>query len=64
VVVGPHPVWIPSLTGSEQGGVNDSLIGGLLRYFGPPGWWTAWYWPPGTRGKVHNWLHGRGWRIG
>lgn len=36
---------------------------GLLAYFGPAGWWTQWYWPAGKRGKVYNWLHGRGWRI-
>lgn len=36
---------------------------GLLAYFGPAGWWTQWYWPAGSRGKVWNWLHGRGWRI-
>jgi hypothetical protein len=46
------------------GGRNDGFLGGLWAYFAPHGVATQWYWPPGTRGKLHNWLHGKGWRIG
>lgn len=51
------------------GGVNrklasDSYLGGWWAYFAPHGWATQWYWPEGTRGKVHNLLHGKGWRVG
>lgn len=44
--------------------VNDGFFGGLWSYFAPAGWATQWYWTPGTRGKVWNLLHGKGWRIG
>ena len=40
--------------------VNDGFIGGLWAMLAPPGWATQPYWPPGTRGRVHNWLHGHG----
>jgi hypothetical protein len=36
---------------------------GLLQFLSPAGWWTDWYWPPGTRGKVWNLFHGKGWRV-
>lgn len=52
------------MTGSPQGGLNDGLLGGLWAMQAPAGWATQWYWPPGCRGKLHNWFHGRGWRIG
>lgn len=42
---------------------NDSLIGGLWRYFAPAGIATQRYWPPGCRGRLWNFLHGNGWRI-
>jgi hypothetical protein len=37
--------------------------GDLLQFFGPAGWWTQWYWPEGTRGKVWNFFHGYGWQV-
>ena len=52
------------MTGAEQGGLNDGFWGGLWAFLAPAGVATKWYWPPGTRGKLHNWLHGHGWRIG
>lgn len=33
------------------------------QFLAPAGWATQWYWPEGTRGKVWNLLHGRGWSI-
>lgn len=42
---------------------DDGLIGGLWRYFAPAGVATQQYWPPGVRGKLASFLHGRGWRI-
>jgi hypothetical protein len=43
--------------------MNDGFFGGLWAHFAPAGWATDWYWPEGTRGKVHNLFHGRGWRV-
>jgi hypothetical protein len=42
---------------------DDGLISNLWQAFTPAGWATQWYWPDGSRGKVWNFLHGKGWRI-
>ena len=58
-----HGRTVVDATGSEQGNLNDGLITGLLAYFDRHGIWTHWYWPPGVRGRAHNFFHGHGWRI-
>lgn len=36
----------------------------VLAYFDwPRSWWTQPYWPAGSHGKVHNFVHGSGWRV-
>jgi hypothetical protein len=43
--------------------LNDSFAGGLWAYLAPAGWASQWYWPAGVRGRVSNFLRGRGCRI-
>jgi hypothetical protein len=47
-----------------DGGKNDGFLGGLWAMLAPAGWATQPYWAAGTRGRVFNLFHGRGWRIG
>lgn len=48
----------------EHGNLNDGFFGGLWAMLAPHGWATQPYWPAGMRGKMHNFFHGNGWRIG
>lgn len=48
----------------EYGNRNSGPAGALWSFLAPAGWATQWYWPPGVRGRVHNFFHAHGWRIG
>lgn len=47
----------------KQRRINDGLVMGVLTHFDQWGLLTQWYWPPGTRGKLWNFMHGKGWRV-
>jgi hypothetical protein len=42
---------------------DTGFFAGMWQYFAPAGWATQWYWE-GSHGKVWNFFHGKGWRVG
>lgn len=54
---------IAALEAIAERQADDGFLGGLWAYAAPAGVSTQWYWPPGVRGCLANWLRGNGWRI-